>query len=41
MKRKVAIQGVAGSFHDIAARNYFEGEEIDHRRNCGMCWIYE
>lgn len=29
MKRKVAIQGVAGSFHDIAARNYFKGEEIE------------
>jgi prephenate dehydratase len=26
--KTVAIQGVAGSFHDIAARNYFEGEEI-------------
>lgn len=29
MKKKVAIQGIAGSYHDIAARNYFEGEEID------------
>ena len=29
MKRKVAIQGIAGSFHDIAARNYFQGEEIE------------
>lgn len=28
MKKKVAIQGIAGSYHDIAARNYFEGEEI-------------
>ena len=27
MKKKVAIQGIAGSYHDIAARNYFEGEE--------------
>ena len=26
--KTVAIQGVAGSFHDIAARNYFKGEEI-------------
>jgi prephenate dehydratase len=29
MKKKVAIQGVAGCYHDMAARNYFEGEEID------------
>ena len=29
MKKKVAIQGIAGSYHDIAARNYHEGEEID------------
>ncbi len=29
MNKKVAIQGIAGSYHDIAARNYFEGEEID------------
>ena len=29
MKKKVAIQGIAGSYHDIAARNYFEGEEIE------------
>ena len=27
MKKKVAIQGIAGSYHDIAARNYFEGED--------------
>lgn len=27
--RKVAIQGIKGSFHDIAAHRYFEGEEID------------
>ena len=27
--KKVAIQGIAGSYHDIAARNYFEGEEIE------------
>jgi len=29
MKKKVAIQGIAGSYHDIAAHNYFEEEEID------------
>ena len=29
MKKKVAIQGVAGSYHDIAAHNYYEGEEIE------------
>jgi prephenate dehydratase len=29
MKRTVAIQGIAGSYHDIAARNFYEGEEID------------
>jgi prephenate dehydratase len=29
MKKKVAIQGIAGSYHDRAARNYFEGEEIE------------
>lgn len=27
--KKIAIQGVKGSFHDIAARHYFENEEID------------
>ena len=27
--RKIAIQGVPGCFHDIAAHRYFEGEEID------------
>lgn len=27
--KKVAIQGTLGSFHDIAAHNYFEGEEIE------------
>jgi len=27
--RRVAIQGMVGSFHDIAAHKYFEGEEID------------
>jgi prephenate dehydratase len=29
MMKKVAIQGVSGSFHEIAARAYFEGEEIE------------
>ena len=29
MKKKVAIQGIAGCYHDIAARNYYEGEDID------------
>ena len=29
MKKKVAIQGIAGCYHDIAARNYYEGEEIE------------
>lgn len=28
-KLKVAIQGVAGCFHDAAARQYFEGREIE------------
>ena len=27
--RKVAIQGIAGSYHDVAARSYFEGETIE------------
>ena len=27
--RKVAIQGTLGSYHDIAAHKYFEGEEIE------------
>ena len=27
--KKVAIQGIAGSFHDIAAKNYFKGEKIE------------
>lgn len=29
MKKRVAIQGIAGSYHDIAARNYYEGEEVE------------
>ncbi|MDP4278379.1 MAG: prephenate dehydratase domain-containing protein, partial [Bacteroidota bacterium] len=27
--KKVAIQGIAGAYHDIAARAYFEGEDIE------------
>lgn len=27
--KRVAIQGIAGSFHDIAAREFFRGEEIE------------
>lgn len=27
--KRIAIQGTLGSFHDIAAHNYFEGEEIE------------
>jgi len=27
--KRVAIQGVSGAFHEIAAREYFEGEEIE------------
>ena len=27
--KKVAIQGIEGSFHDIAARGYFKGEELE------------
>jgi prephenate dehydratase len=29
MKKKVAIQGIAGSYHAMAACNYFEKEEIE------------
>jgi prephenate dehydratase len=29
MKKKVAIQGIVGSYHDIAAHKYYEGEEIE------------
>lgn len=29
MKRKVAIQGTLGSFHDIAAHKYFEDDDIE------------
>ena len=27
--KKVAIQGISGSYHDVAARHYFDGEEIE------------
>ena len=27
--KRVAIQGVKGCFHEIAAREFFQGEEID------------
>jgi len=27
--KKVAIQGISGSYHEIAARKYFEGEEVE------------
>ena len=26
--KRIAIQGVIGSFHDIAAHEYFKGEQI-------------
>ena len=26
--KRIAIQGIAGSFHDIAAHQYFEGEQV-------------
>ena len=26
---RVAIQGIKGSFHDIAAHRYFEGEDVE------------
>ncbi|MDR3196982.1 MAG: prephenate dehydratase [Planctomycetaceae bacterium] len=29
MRKQVAIQGIVGSYHEIAARNFFCGEEID------------
>ncbi len=29
MKKRVTIQGVAGCYHDAAARKYFAGEDID------------
>ena len=27
--KRIAIQGIKGSFHDIAARQYFDGEDIE------------
>ena len=27
--KRIAIQGTLGSYHDIAAHKYFEGEEIE------------
>ena len=27
--KRIAIQGTLGSFHDIAAHRYFEGEDIE------------
>ena len=27
--RRVAIQGVVGSFHDIASHRFFEGEDLE------------
>jgi len=29
MKKRIAIQGIAGSYHDIAARNFYEGEDVE------------
>lgn len=29
MKKRIAIQGIAGSYHDIAARNYYEEDEVE------------
>ncbi|MCF0177673.1 MAG: prephenate dehydratase, partial [Bacteroidales bacterium] len=29
MRKRVLIQGVAGCFHDAAARNFFAGDDID------------
>lgn len=29
MKKRIAIQGIAGSYHAIAARNYYEGEDVE------------
>ena len=27
--KRIAIQGIKGSFHDIAAHQYFDGEELE------------
>ncbi len=29
MEKRIAIQGIAGSYHDIAARNFYEGEDVE------------
>ncbi|MDD2438238.1 MAG: prephenate dehydratase [Massilibacteroides sp.] len=29
MKKRIAIQGIAGSYHDIAARNFYEKDEVE------------
>lgn len=29
MTHRIAIQGIEGSFHDIAARHYYEGEDVE------------
>ncbi len=29
MRHRIAIQGIKGSFHDIAAHRYYEGEEVE------------
>lgn len=29
MNKKVAIQGIAGSYHDVAAQRYFQGETVE------------
>ena len=34
--KKVAIQGTLGSYHDIAAHKYFEGEEIQLNLLCQL-----
>ena len=31
--KRIAIQGLIGSFHDIAAHLYFEGEQIRNARH--------
>ena len=34
MKKKVAIQGIAGSYHDIAARNYHRNHPLQYVSGC-------
>ncbi|MDR0538117.1 MAG: prephenate dehydratase [Tannerellaceae bacterium] len=29
MEKRIAIQGIKGSFHDVAAHSYFEGEDLE------------